>query len=125
MPESTIQFPFEHKIFMWLDAKSAMERPGDPQTFVLRLYEDGSPGELLFDKPEGGWHSYRDRLKEEGRPFVFFDPFDYPEYGWFEWHGVDRAAMEGLLGEPFAADDFVSPKNGERIAYPSDWGVMH
>jgi hypothetical protein len=125
VPHSTIAFPFEGKVFEWLDGLCTRLRPGPPQTYLILLDDDGGVQSLSFERPAEHWAAEKDRLRTQDRPFVFFDPFDYPEYAWVEWHRVSRATMERLLGAPFEQQDFVSARDGTTREYPESWGVMY
>jgi hypothetical protein len=68
--------------------------------------------------------SVRDRSTAGDTPFLFYDPFDAPEYTWLEWQGIARPIMERLLGQAFVETDFFSLKDGRQQPYPETWGVM-
>jgi len=60
---------------------------------------------------------------------LFYHPFDAPEYIYMQWQNVQRSTMERLRGESFVDADLVSKPlssqaAGERIEFPTSWGVM-
>jgi hypothetical protein len=125
MPRSTIAYPFEYKVFDWLNRLSSWARPGEPQTFLLALTHQGEVIRLLFECPTAGWHEELEVLKQRNQPFIFFDPFDYPEYAYFQWFKIDKVTMERLMGAAFQESDFAGGGRKEDTGYPETWGVMY
>lgn len=125
MPSSTITYPFEYKVFAWMNSLSEWASPGDPQTFIITLNAEGALRTLTFESSSESWHQRIELFKQQRTPFIFFDPFDFPEYAWFEWYEVNQATLERLTDTVFEASDFINSRDQRRIDYPHTWGVMY
>jgi hypothetical protein len=107
----------------------------------MTLSSEGEVLELTFQKPEDRWQAKLDDLNKANEPFLFYDPFDLPEYSYLCWQAIERTVMERLLGEVFESADFetmrphpkrnVSPETRgqahlgeEETDYPASWSVM-
>src|SRR5688500_1871559 len=107
MPRSTAQWPFEFRLFAWADRRCL------GNGFLLTLGADGREEGLV----EGSGdiplvdRGLVDAAKASGARYVFFDPFDRPEYAWLEWKDVSQALLEQLVGEPLEGE------------IPATWGV--
>lgn len=125
MPRTTFSYPFEWKVHGW----AASFRGG--AGFVALLGEAGE----VFRVVEADRESFGNRCvsheimadvtRGEAR-WIFYDPFDAPEYAWLQWQGVPRATWERLLGEEFAAGDFQGFGRARDAVeeFPTAWGVM-
>jgi hypothetical protein len=131
MPRSTQAYPFEAKVFSPLE--QIADRFGSPRakhTFGLTLGPAGGVSSLTFDPPADGWFTRLDLLASQHTPFVFFDPFDAPEYTFIRWANIEQATMERLLGLRFEAGDFTpwhaSPPRQLPVPgqLPATWDVM-
>jgi hypothetical protein len=125
MPRTTVSYVFEWKIHAWAQRL----RGGDG--FVALL---GAAGDIVR-VVEGDHASFGNRCVSHAimedvtggqARWIFYDPFDAPEYAWLQWKGVPRATWEELLGASFVAEDFqgfgrVHDAVGE---FPIAWGVM-
>jgi hypothetical protein len=130
MPHTTFEYGFEWRV---LELAQTVCQSGarSVRTCLIPLDRSGARVSLVVDLRPHEWLPAKERLRQEGQPYLFFDPFDAPEYTWLEWFQVDRAAMERLLGRPFAEADFA-PLVGRRRAprldppgtFPESWGVM-
>lgn len=123
MPHSTFAYPFEWKIGEWAGSLSHV-RAGMLRRFLLTSVSDAAGSHVTLDFPAQDVQHTKEQLKRAETPFLFFDPFDAPEYTWLEWFRVTRPAMERLLGQQFADADFTSLKDGRHQPYPETWGVM-
>mgnify|MGYP001392111205 CR=1 FL=1 len=102
------------------------------QTFLMVLNADGTVRTLHFECLEGGWLQLTERLDQAETPYLFYDPFEGPEYTYLSWRGIDRSTMERLIGGRFEDADFVKvPGSSSRAGdlkppnkYPETWGVM-
>ena len=130
MPHATCRFHFERKV---LSTLRGLLQPleglaGSAAALVLVLNPDGSIEIAIY--PEAGQSYVRVReLETLQASFIFYDPFDRPEYEFLKWANVGRDTMETLRGEAFSAGDFVGQvgshgAEGDSVAYPKTWGVM-
>ena len=131
MPHATNSYPFESKVFAWANEFARRMTGHNARAFILLLDGDGVvrslhfSGGQAFDAPE------KDRLAATAPGHIFYDPFDFPEYGYLSWSGVGRAAMERVTGVTFTSGDFVrlasqaGRSSGREVSdYPECWGVM-
>lgn len=58
-------------------------------------------------------HALQEAVTREAASWIYYDPFDWPEYAWLEWTAVMPQAWRRLLGPDADAD-----------AIPPSWGVM-
>lgn len=124
MPRTTFAYGFEWKIHGWAQRL----RGGDG--FVALLGENGDVVRVVAaERTSGercGSHAVMTELTGGAARWIFYDPFDAPEYAWLQWQGVPRATWERLLGERFAAEDLLGfgRARGPLGEFPADWGVM-
>ena len=133
MPRSTQSYPFEWKVLGFASSLSArlVGRPGY-DSFLMVLDTDGSVRMLQFERSESSWAQRTAMLDSTGASYLFYDPFDAPEYTWLSWNRIERSTMERLMEESFEDADFVNYRAAasgagklERpSAYPTSWGVM-
>ncbi len=50
------------------------------KTFLVIFDAKGCVSTLTFAEPQSGWHKHLQTLDAKGVPFLFYDPFDAPEY---------------------------------------------
>ena len=118
MPTATAKFPFEFKILEWANGFSRT-MTGEDRGFWLTLDSAHAVQQIIF----GGFDmAARETLAQSGRGWIFYDPFDAPEYAWLEWRNVPRAALERLLGKTLNEADFTHAN--KRIEHPISWRVM-
>jgi hypothetical protein len=105
--------------------------PGCEGTFLITLCADGSVASLTFVPPSIGWHRQIEELNAAGTPYLFYDPFDAPEYTWIGWSQIEQSAMERMMRQSFGPEDFIvfpaaTSRAGElpQPEFPSTWGVM-
>lgn len=131
MPHMTVAYPFEWAVLGFAQGVSE-HLSGGIHPFLLTLTPDGAARHLTFSNRLPSWHDETEQLNKEGASFLFYDPFDWPEYCWLEWTRVPRATMERLVGHPFTDDAFVktgpatdqAPDLKPANTYPESWGVM-
>lgn len=131
MPHATYAYPFEFKIFGFADELS-QRLSGGERSFLLIFDENGAARSLYFEHGESSWHDLTRKLESAEVSFLFYDPFEAPEFYWLSWNKVDRPTMERLIGEAFMETDFMvgdpfSPRQPDTISsidYPMTWGVM-
>lgn len=141
MPHSTHAYGFERKINTWAASLAARLSGTYEKSFLMILSSEGEVLDLTFQEPEDHWNAKLDDLEKAKRPFLFYDPFDVPDYSYLCWHAIERTAMERLLGEVFEGADFntirLRPKRDapagtlvpvhsveEKVDYPTSWSVM-
>jgi hypothetical protein len=133
MPHMTQAYPFEWKIIGFASRLSAQLAGGQGyHSFLMVLSAEGAVQTLHFESPADSWHQLTDRMDRAGTSYLFYDPFDAPEYIWLSWRHVDRSTMERLIGEQFQDADFIklqhatsrAPDLKPPGAYPPSWGVM-
>ena len=127
MPHSTIAYPFEERLFHFAFEHSN-SIVGETKCFFVVVDDRGNILPARFRQPDDAerWHSNREALLSGDRMlrrYLYYDPFDWPEYAWIEWHGIDQFTMQRLTGLSFEDADFVST-SGERITFPETWSCM-
>jgi hypothetical protein len=126
VPHATDNYNFEWIVF------SALGRRFGNETGILLLDAEGNVLSALGESPDGNWHATTRRLEAEGRPHIFYDPFDAPEYCWVAWFRVGLEAMERLTGHDFVEADLAPrtpplphrPTPDPPGSFPETWGVM-
>ena len=123
MPHSTVRYLFECRVHAW----ARQLRDGDG--FVAIPGEDGSltvhGGTLAWAGKVLVEHSDKDRLTCDAARWIFYDPFEWPEYAWLEWSNVPRPVLERLLGSPFVPADLADPLGTSGMTeIPESWSVM-
>jgi hypothetical protein len=108
MPRSTAEWPFEFRLLAWADGHCL------GTGFLLTLDADGREEGLVEGSGESALvdRALVDAVKVTGARYVFFDPFDKPEYAWLEWRDFPQHVFERLLGEPLEGE------------VPATWSVM-
>jgi hypothetical protein len=121
MPRSTVKYAFEHGLLAW--ASSFREGEGffavfgpTGQFVEVHMAHPTPSGKRLIP------HERKEQLAQVHPSWLYFDPFDWPEYAWLEWHAVPQATLEKLIGEPWV-QAFREGK-GEFPELPESWGVM-
>lgn len=78
------------------------------------------------DKPTHFDLNLKSKLMNSSQHWLFYHPFDAPEYMYLEWHNLQRSALERLLGKTFEPSDLLSMREAkERIkSIPVSWQVM-
>ena len=126
MPRTTHEYPFEHQVAAGVGARveHLLELTGPASSYLLVLNSNGGLTLSIF--PMDTYPTQQlESIRASGKSFVFCDPLeDGMEYIWFQWHQIDLATMENLIGRTFDSGDFVSIKSGKVIEYPEEWGVM-
>jgi hypothetical protein len=120
MPRATHRYRFEMKILQW-GFDFSLPLTGDFCRFVMIFNDTGVINQVLFG------HTIPDGFRDAHGHWLFFDPFDAPEWTFVEWRNLDRSIFERMMKQPFAPDDFVSFRLGlgERLnAFPITWSVM-
>jgi hypothetical protein len=99
--------------------------------FLIELETDGAITALHVECPDGYWDRMMKRLDDARTPYLFYDPFDAPEYYSLSWSRLDRAAMERLMGDTFEDADFVGgetpPTPGRTLGskeFPPFWSFV-
>jgi len=133
MPHTTAAYGFELKILGFAGSLSAwLAGEEGRQSFVMVFSENGTVRTLQFDCPGGSWHQLTQGLDHAGTPYLFYDPFDAPDYTWLSWRRIERSTMERLIEASFESEDFVKSRHASARAgnldppatYPASWGVM-
>ena len=128
MPHSTHNYLFESKILKCADELSQILTGGN-RSFIIECNEDGVAQKILFSTSTNSLHSYLEALNRVKTPYIFYDPFDAPEYTWMCWSGIARSTMERLIGSAFEKSDFI-PQNRAlhelkaEATFPVCWDVM-
>lgn len=133
MPHMTQAYPFEWKVLGFAQNLSMTLAGKDGNaSFLMVLNDNGAVRTLQFECPKNGWHNLTNRLDESGAGYLFYDPFEAPEYTWLSWRLIDRSTMERLVGNCFEDADFVKTRQAASQApsleppntFPVSWGVM-
>ncbi len=119
MPHTTSRFPLERRVLKWAGELS-QKMTGASMAFFAVIDAAGAITSIHL-----GDEARRDETQAS---WVFFDPFDLPEYCYLEWRGVKQATMERLIGEAFTKEDFLpwldSSGQGALKSFPESWSVM-
>lgn len=121
MPRSTVQYAFERALLAW--AQHFRSGDGflavfDPAGNIAQVYEaEPAPsGRGLIP------HELMERVTQAHASWMFFDPFDWPEYAWLAWKAVPAATLKQLLDEHWA--NALSASANDPKELPESWGVM-
>ncbi|HLL00337.1 MAG TPA: hypothetical protein VK539_07100 [Myxococcaceae bacterium] len=121
MPHSTAKYPFEAGLLGWV--QEFRQEAGFLAVF-------GPTGELLkvheADIVQSGnrlvSHERKKQLIQVHLSWIYYDPFEWPEYAWLKWHQVPRAVLNQMI------DKFRLPPlpqgSGDPQELPESWGVM-
>jgi hypothetical protein len=126
MPKSTCNYGFEFRILDWaLRIDHTFGARG--RSFVVFFDEAGAVLLVKFGTNASPETSAGPESRQPA--WLFFDPFDAPEYIWMEWAGLQKSHVERLLGELFSPSDFDERTNRNGAAgvlseFPSSWRVM-
>jgi len=93
----------------------------DPAGTITEVYmgEADQSGKRLVS------HELKERVVQKHASWMFFDPFDWPEYAWLAWHQVPRATLEQMLGEQGEQWRKALSEHAEVFKdLPESWGVM-
>ncbi len=132
MPHTTNAYPFEGKVGNFAQRLSHQLAGQGDHTFLMVLNAEGAVQILHFECPDESWHTLTDKLNKADMSYLFYDPFDAPEYTWLSWSRIECPAMERLIGGHFEEADFVKERHGMSRApdlqppsqFPASWGVM-
>ncbi len=132
MPHMTQAHPFEWKVLCFAQTLAATLAGAGTCSFLMVLTDQGAVRTLQFEPPQGGWFQITASMDQAGGAYLFYDPFDAPEYTWLSWRRIGRATMERLIGRHFEEADFVKSQPASSWApdleppntYPASWGVM-
>lgn len=137
MPRSTFAYLFELKV---LERASGFAetmytlKKGQNKDSTLVEFETGQSFLLIFQNQEWSLynedqeHSLRDLMdhaKEQALSYLFYDPFDAPEYTYVSWQNLSQSLLEDWIESPFEPNDFVNRQNNKILnPFPATWGVM-
>jgi hypothetical protein len=124
MPHATCEFGFEWEVFRWCGGFSNRMTGKDYKAFFIALDESGSVTQLVFSDTKSFGFERKETVRSDCTAWIFYDPFDAPEYCAIEWGNVHRETMERLMAKQFSEDDFISEKTKARMEYPASWFVM-
>ena len=125
MPRSTVQYPFEFQVLEWA-ASFSVGLTGEHRGFLLVVDEVGEVRQFWSGEGKGHFDlALKEELVAENERWLFYDPFDAPEYTFIEWQGLESALLERLIGKAFEARALVSARDGKSIEHiPASWRVM-
>ena len=98
MPRSTISQPHEYAMLAAVGDYAIKHRGDESVGFLILLGPDYSVARLSWygdDFPRG---QALEALVESAHAHVFYDPFDFPEYGWVQWDNLPLEQVDKLLG---------------------------
>jgi len=122
MPRSTYTYFFEMRILMELTKKLG-------EKAALCLFSKKGELQIIREKDDEHlhyptWHHQKEDLKKNAISYLFYDPFDAPEYAYISWNNLSQKQMEALIHHQFSPQEFIGYQEQERIAFPASWGVM-
>lgn len=125
MPHSSVQYPFEFKVLEWAHDFS-VQLTGENRGFLMVVDAAGDMRQFWSGEKKGHFDlALKDKLSAENAHWLFYHPFDAPEYTFIKWQGLEADVWERLIGKPFEAPAFVSERDGRSIAgLPTSWEVM-
>ncbi len=125
MPHSTYQYLFEMRIGNWA-ASFVSKLNGGNRGFLLLLDADGAIRQVYTgDHPSHFDHQLKETLTNQHSHWLFYDPFDAPEYTFIQWKSIEMSVFERFLKHTFEAADLCSSRsNGSLDRVPSSWEVM-
>ena len=125
MPHSTVQYPFEFKVLEWASDFS-VKLTGENRGFLLVVDAAGEVRQMWSGERKGHFDlSLKDKLAAENERWLFYHPFDAPEYIFIEWQDLGAVPLEQLTGQAFEMRDLVSERDGKSIErIPTSWNVM-
>lgn len=132
MPHATDAYLFEQKVWSFASGLSRQLAGDGYHPFVMLLDPTGAVQLIYFECPEQSWHALTDKLDQAGTSYLFYDPFDAPEYTWLSWSRIDQPTMERFIGNRFDESDFEKDQSRMEQApdlqpqgqFPGSWGVM-
>lgn len=134
MPHTTYAYGFEGKVGAFAYGLCARFTTGESlRSFLLVLDPNGNVATLSFEDGSAEWRENARATVSSDTPHVFYDPLDDGmEYIWLSWKGIEQSVMERLIGQQFAAADFLPLPHRDRRAeklrperqFPQKWGVM-
>src|SRR5690349_7268294 len=103
MPHQTGHYGFAYKVASWVGGFR------DGKGFFVCLGANGDVTRVEeADGPRGNWTADRlHALEAECAHWIWYDPFDMPEWFALRWQGVPRAALEALIGQSFTDQDLA------------------
>jgi hypothetical protein len=130
MPRSTVKYRFELKMLGWAVHLSEV-MSGENRCFLMVIDPGGAVRELLLGEDEYYYDTEVWVKHMESRCcWLFYHPFDSPEYMYMQWKGIERSTVERLMGLQFEETDFyqgflaASANESERVEFPTSWSVM-
>lgn len=127
MPRSTLRYGFEVAVVGWAGGfrgGNGFFAVLDEAGAIVHVVDGTQPasGGVRIVGAEVG-----EALRAEHARWIWFDPFDLPEWMAIEWQGVTVEAFERVIGRPFGDADrsLLYGAPGEPIAaIPTSWHVM-
>lgn len=133
MPHATNAHLFENKMLAIALAICGQLSGGETGRAMLVVFDRaGFVDAVHFSNPLGDWNAFKQELASDGTAYLFYDPFDAPEYTWLEWRNLARDVAERLIGAHFESSDLMRTRSAAdgshggdaRGAFPEGWGVM-
>ena len=131
MPHATHGYLFESQVLKFVHELSEKFTNQDSK-LLIEFNESGSSKSIHFESPGSSIYELRSQMVARGCPYIFYDPFDLPEYMFLCWNQVEQATMERLIGRKFEESEFVknslpmnsAPDLQSPNAFPASWQVM-
>ncbi len=132
MPRSTYKYPFEAQVKIWASSFAERETGNGFNGFLIVFDENFVRTRLLWNLrardansghetyQETPWISHEATEVYRGETvdrYIFYDPFEGPEYTYLCWKGLTQQALERIIGSSFDWERFDKP-------FPEEWGVM-
>jgi hypothetical protein len=81
----TAGYLFEGKVLGFAQNLSAMLAGEGYHTFLMVLTNQGAARTLQFEASDGYWQELMEKLDQGGDSYLFYDPFEGPEYTYLSW----------------------------------------
>lgn len=125
MPRTTVAHRFEWLLFAWAQAL----RGG---AGFLAVVDEGGAIARIHEADARSFgnrcvaHEVHDAVTRSAARWIFFDPFDAPEYAWLGWQAVPPSAWGPLVRAGLEPPVLAVFADLEALlaAIPPSWGVM-
>lgn len=126
MVHATDQFEFEWQLWKWASGFARRLTGHGHTNFLVRLDDDQCVTHIELGQP-GGAEGERPPWEEELETlpaFIYWNPFDGPEYQALSWRNIERDTMERLAGVKLGLGIAATLRPHEPVEFPTSWQVV-
>jgi hypothetical protein len=113
-----VNYQFENNVLLWAFSFCERMTGTTSRAFIILLSPNGAAGAVYFGQEDGPAPQSFRTLMETNESWVFYDPYDLPEWCWLGWKNLQHATFKRLTGE-FPRDMAGNQALGE---FPTTWG---